>query len=405
MTHHSDAYAAPFAPLLVKRLMDDCKIGQGRIAVALKTSRSLVNLMVNKAYIPPTMPDLRKQLEMLLLSEPYCGKVSAWLIDNGVAITDIWAKLPEAAIKRKQTRRKSTSRKTVSKKITAKSQIIINCPEVEMLTRKAKEHFKPLFKDPFPVEGGIEKSADIYMSEEHLFLESAIMDAATNGGFMAIIGDSGAGKTVIRKKCVEKLQREAKVNVISPDFINCELITSQSLLDAIIMDISSETPKRALEHKTRQVKRLLLERSNDGTQSVLIIEEAHVLHWETIRRLKRFYEMESGWKKLLGIILLGQTELNDLLDTVRHPELREVIRRIQVARINGLDRNMLQAYLETKFKRVGKNMADVIDTSAIDALSKKLLTVNARGKRVSVAYPQVVNNYIVSAMNQAAEWG
>ncbi len=48
---------------------------------------------------------------------------------------------------------------------------------------------------------------------------------------------------------------------------------------------------------------------------LLVIEEAHGLPTATLKHLKRFFELEDGFKKLLGIVLIGQTELRmNLLD-------------------------------------------------------------------------------------------
>jgi len=372
MTKSSLAYALPRETLVLKRLIVECDINQSQLAKAAAISHATINLCVNRGYIPHTRPDFCADVEAYLQSPELAVRVQNWLLANGLRIADIWQAGDGRALHRAHSPRIGRHVAEGRLKSRVAMQPVnpehIKCKEVEMLTQATRDHFKPLFKDPFPTSGGIEKAADIYMSEEHMYIEAAILDAAKNGGFMAVIGDSGAGKTVIKKKCIEQLKRDGNINVILPDFVNCERINSSSMLDAIILDISSVTPKMKLEHKTRQVQQLLLERANEGTQSVLIIEEAHV---QTIRHLKRFYEMEHGWKKLLGIILLGQTELATLLDENRHPELREVIRRMQVAKLNGLDGN-LASYLELKFKRVGKKLTDVVDEEAINLLGRRL---------------------------------
>lgn len=395
-------YDKPFQPLLLRDLTVDCDISQGQLATLTGLSRPAINLCVNRGYIPTTRPLFRQQVESFVTSNPVANE---WLVLRGLKPDAIW-QISETDLKMKHPA--GTGQRTAQ---TRKKPLVyqpgeapIKHPEVAMLTQLAREHFKPLFRDPFPTDGGIEKSGDIYMGPEHLYLEAAIMEAAKNGGFMAVIAEAGGGKTVIRKKCIEQLKRDGSINVISPDFINCEFINSRSLLDAIIMDISSAKPKSKLEHKTRQVQALLIERAKEGRQSVLIIEEAHVLPWQTIRHLKRFYEMDYGWKRLLGIILIGQPELFTLLDEHTHPELREVIRRIQVAQINGLGPN-IKEYLEVKFKRVGKKLLDIVTEEAIETLNRRLTTVDKTGRKTSIAYPLTVNNYMVSAMNLAAEMG
>ena len=73
-----------------------------------------------------------------------------------------------------------------------------------------------------------------------------------------------------------------------------------------------------------------------GFAHVLIIEEAHDLSIATLKYLKRFWELEDGLKKLLSILLIGQTELAGKLDESKNYEAREIIRRMELLKIEPL---------------------------------------------------------------------
>jgi type II secretory pathway predicted ATPase ExeA len=148
-----------------------------------------------------------------------------------------------------------------------------------------------------------------------------------------------------------------------------------------------------------------MDRAKAGYRAVVIIEEAQNLKTQTLKYLKRFYELEDGYKKLLGIILIGQTELKHTFNEGQNVDMREVIRRVQVAEIRGLNGH-LREYLQVKVKRVGKDPADVIAEDAYDALSRRLTSTGRDGKsKVSHAYPLLVNNFVARAMNLAFETG
>jgi type II secretory pathway predicted ATPase ExeA len=85
---------------------------------------------------------------------------------------------------------------------------------------------------------------------------------------------------------------------------------------------------------------------------VLVIEEAHDLTTMMFKHLKRFWEMEKGFTKLLGIILIGQPELKAKLDARINFEAREFINRCEVFELSPLGPD-LEAYIEFKLKRVG----------------------------------------------------
>jgi type II secretory pathway predicted ATPase ExeA len=232
-----------------------------------------------------------------------------------------------------------------------------------------------------------------------------MLDAARHGGFLAIIGEVGSGKSVMRRMVVEQLKREGDMLVIYPQTIDKTRLTAASICDAIIYDISSEKAKIKLEDKSRQVQRLLLDRAKSGYRACLVIEEAHDLNVKTLKFLKRFYELEDGYRKLLGIILVGQTELKHLFNEAQNVDMREVIRRVQVAEIQGLNGHM-RDYLATKFKRVGAKIEDIFSEDSFDALSRRLTSASRDGKgNVSHAYPLLVNNYAAKAMNLAFEMG
>lgn len=402
-TRISRAYTADFQPLAIKALCVECNISQGDIAKQLDISRPLVNLVLNKGYLPPTHPDIQNQIQTYLNQPEHLQQVNYWLEQNNLTLADIWSPLGQDlrnAVVRQHGKRTSAGMR--KRPLITGGPEIITCKEVEMVHTEALRHFK-MFRNPFV--GDVEKSSDIYKSDEHHYIEMAMLDAAKHGGFLAVIGEVGSGKTTMRREVMEQLKRDSNVMAIFPQIIDKGRITASSICDAIVMDLSEEKPKIKLEAKTRQVQKLLMDRSRAGYQACLIIEEAHDLTTQTLKYLKRFYELEDGYKKLLGIILIGQTELKHMFNESQHVEMREVIRRVQVAEIKGLNGNLAD-YLTVKFKRVGIKLDDIMDVDAITALGKRLTTDDTRGKKpVSHAYPLLVNNFTARAMNLAYEMG
>lgn len=398
-------YKTGFVPLTIKSLLLDLDISQGILANACHVSRATINLAVNRGYIPQEFPRLRSDIETYLKSDLRGMRVDIWLSKNNLKMTDIWQ---PSAHDLRHTHATESIKRGIRTKSHGTSALmpgdpnLITCKEVEMVNTEALKHFK-MFRNPFV--GDVEKSADIYKSDEHHYIEMAMLDTAKHGGFLAVIGEVGSGKTTMRREVMEQLKKDSNVQVIYPQIIDKARITAGSICDAIVMDLSEEKPKIKLEAKTRQVQKLLMDRSRAGYQACLIIEEAHDLTTQTLKYLKRFYELEDGYKKLLGIILVGQTELKHMFNESQHVEMREVIRRVQVAEIKGLNGNLAE-YLTVKFKRVGAKLADIMDDDAVTALSKRLTSDDGRGKKpISHAYPLLVNNFTARAMNMAYEMG
>lgn len=278
-----------------------------------------------------------------------------------------------------------------------------HAPEPEMLSQRAREHFRvtrPLFIDD------VQGPDDLFLSRDQRYIRESIYQAAKHGGLIAIVGESGSGKSTLRRDLIDRIKRDGdQIIVIQVQTVDKEKLTTQHICDAVIADISSEKPKLSLEAKARQVQRLLTDSARMGNRHVLIIEEAHDLTVKTMKYLKRFWEMEDGFRKLLSVTLIGQPELGDRLDERKNYEMREFIRRCEVAQLAPLD-NHLEEYFELKFKRIGMNAADVIDKSAYDALRARLVRTNPYTKVIeSQCYPLIVQNALIKCMNRAAEIG
>ena len=147
-----------------------------------------------------------------------------------------------------------------------------------------------------------------------------------------------------------------------------------------------------------------------GRKHVLIIEEAHALATPTLKHLKRFYELQDGFKKLLSIILIGQTELGRKLSE-QNPEVREVVQRCEVVHLPALD-NHVEPYLRHKLNRAELSFDALFALDAVDEIRNRLRhseTENQRGQRgvrtTSLCHPLAINNLVSAAMNEAVKIG
>lgn len=276
----------------------------------------------------------------------------------------------------------------------------------------AKKHFG-LFRDPFADD--VQSHEDVFVSPDIRYVREAIFQTAKHGGFMAVTGESGAGKSTLRRDLIDRISRESQpIIVIEPYVLGMEdndqkgkTLKAAHIAEAILNTVAPlENVKRSPEARFRQLHRVLRDSRRAGNSHVLIIEEAHGLSIPTIKHLKRFFELEDGFKKLLSIILIGQTELKLKLSETNH-EVREVVQRCEVVELAPLD-SRLEEYLKFKLDRIGKPLSEVIDASGIDALRAKLtVSTNRRDRRdtVSLLYPLAVGNLLTACMNLAAEIG
>lgn len=276
--------------------------------------------------------------------------------------------------------------------------------ETEMLTPQAKKQFS-LFRDPFTDD--VQGPEDVFLSADQRYIREVLFATARHGGFVAVAGESGSGKTTLRRDMLDRIQREGlPVIAIQPRAIDKGTLTASAICHAIIDDLNpgAKVP-RSLEAQARAVERVLTESSRAGNAHVLIIEEAHDLNIQTLKYLKRFWELEDGFRKLLGIILVGQPELKDKLNEQRNYAAREVIRRCEIAELMPLD-NVLEDYLRLKFKRVGADYDAIFAGDAADGIRQRLTRPGKTPRdMISMVYPLTVNRLVIRSLNLAAELG
>lgn len=286
--------------------------------------------------------------------------------------------------------------------------------EIMLLAKQAlfpatKKHFG-LFRDPFAED--IRSVEDVFTSADVRYVREALFQTAKHGGFMAVVGESGAGKSTLRRDLIDRINQEnAPIQVIEPYIIAMEdndvkgkTLKASHIAESIITTLAPlENVKRSPEARFRQLHRVLKESVKSGYSNVLIIEEAHALPIPTLKHLKRFFELEDGFKKLLSIVLVGQPELKLKLSE-RNTEVREVVQRCEIVELAPLDAE-LERFVEHKLERVGKKISDIFEEDAFLAVRQRLTSTNRNKTTTSLLYPLAIGNLLTAAMNLAESLG
>ncbi len=92
-------------------------------------------------------------------------------------------------------------------------------------------------------------------------------------------------------------------------------------------------------------------------------------------------------------MLIGQPELATKLSE-RNMEVREVVQRCEVVELLPLDNN-LEEFLTFKLQRAGKQLTDIMDAGAVDAIRARLSNPGSHRKIWSaccIRWPSVTGN-------------
>lgn len=370
--------------MTLKEAVSATGLSQRQLAGELSISPAAVNSLVNNGIWPV------KNVENIRL------RMIALLVERG-GLT------PQAALNCIPASKASNSKRT-------------NGEDIMMIRKQtllpATKRYFNIHVDPFGAE--VQCEEDLFLSNEGRYIRETMLSTAKHGGMLAIIGESGSGKSTLRRSLIEHLRKsELGIIPIEPYVLGMEdndktgkTLKALHIAEAILYTVApSEKSQSSPEARFRQVHRVLKDSAKAGNKHCLILEEAHSLSYVTLKHLKRFYELEDGYKRLLSIILIGQRELKDKL-AESSAEVREVVQRMEVVEVQPLDID-LAGYVRHRLARAGLDADKLLAPDALDALVIKHSGPVERNSKeaASLLYPLAVGNTLTAALNMAASIG
>lgn len=183
-----------------------------------------------------------------------------------------------------------------------------------------------MYKEYF---GFVEMPFSIVPNSRYLFLSQRHQEAMQNlqaglgdgGGFAMLTGEVGTGKTTVAKAMLASLDEHTQAGLIlNPTFSNIEL------LEAVCDEFEIDYPEQAsLKQLSQAIHSFLLDSYEQGIQTLLVIDEAQHLAADVLEQLRLLTNLETDSRKLLKVLLVGQPELQQHLQT---NQLRQLAQRI-----------------------------------------------------------------------------
>lgn len=141
-------------------------------------------------------------------------------------------------------------------------------------------------------------------------------------GFVVLTGEVGCGKTTICRSVLNSLPG----TVHSALILNPSLTASQ-LVRAILFDLGLEPKGQDKLVHIAQLNRFLLDCLEKNENVTVIIDESQNLDPQLMEQVRMLSNLETDQHKLMQMILSGQPELKNRLQT---PELRQLRQRVMV---------------------------------------------------------------------------
>ena len=187
----------------------------------------------------------------------------------------------------------------------------------------------------------------LYLSKQHArakaYMESTIW---FTDGFVVITGEIGAGKTTLIETFLRELQSDAIVAQI-----NQTQLSPTAFLQSVLVQFGFSPFNMKKPEVLSTLNQFLMEQFSNGRKVLLIIDEAQNLTNRVLEEIRMLSGVETTKEKVLRIILAGQPELNDKLNS---PELVQLTQRVRLRfHLTALSKAETNAYIDHRLEVAG----------------------------------------------------
>ena len=220
------------------------------------------------------------------------------------------------------------------------------------------KHFK-LKEQPFRLTPD---PAFLYWSNQHArakaYMESTIWLA---DGFVVITGDIGAGKTTLLQSFLTELDDDIVYAVVSQT-----QLTPTQFLQSVLTEFGFKPFNKHKVELLDMLNMFLIEQYSNGKKVVLIVDEAQNLTKKVLEEIRLLSGIETHKEKVLRIILAGQPELKDTLDSRK---LKQLVQRVRLRfHIGPLDLRETREYIVHRLSIAGRKSNDLFGESTYDVI-------------------------------------
>lgn len=210
-----------------------------------------------------------------------------------------------------------------------------------------------------------EKPFKLVPNPEYLFLSKSHEEALAHlnyavsqgDGFVEITGEVGTGKTTLCRAFLEGLDEQTvAAYIFNPKLGPKQLI--KSINDEFGIVSEADNTKNLID----KLNAFLMQKKAERKRVIVIIDEAQNLSKVVLEQLRLLSNLETNKEKLLQIILVGQPELAEMLESY---DLRQIGQRISLRyQINPLSFKEAQEYIQYRLNIASQKRSALFEPAA-----------------------------------------
>jgi type II secretory pathway predicted ATPase ExeA len=224
----------------------------------------------------------------------------------------------------------------------------------------------------------------LYLSKNHArakaYMESTIW---FTDGFVVITGEIGSGKTTL----IETFLREIGSDVVVAQ-INQTQVSALEFLQSVLVQFGFQPFKMRKAELLATLNQFLIDQHAAQRKVLLVVDEAQNLSQRVLEEVRMLSGVETTKEKVLRIILAGQPELNDKLDS---PELTQLAQRVRLRfHLTALTADEMQSYIRHRLEIAGAGGREIFAPDTFEKIY-----------RYTGGTPRLVNTLCDTAMMAA----
>ncbi len=184
--------------------------------------------------------------------------------------------------------------------------------------RLASDLSPDLGLDQFPQEPFDDTDSPEFFYPEHTRIQRLrlLLHLTSLDEILLIIGQPGAGKTMLLKQFLLQAKENASVNLIDVYDIKNEIQFLTSIAEVLGLDLTQKEPEQPLKH---QILDAIKDLQQTKLRTILAIDNAHKLNIECLQCIEAIVRHTQQHSKPLHIVIAGDTEIQK---TLEHPDLK-----------------------------------------------------------------------------------
>ena len=187
--------------------------------------------------------------------------------------------------------------------------------------------------------------ADLWLPPSKEELCDDLVDAVGEHESVLLVGDPGVGKT-----CVLRALRQRLTGAFRLTYCHNATLGRRDFYRQLCMALGL-SPQATAAAVFFRVTQHVQELGRDRVHPVFLLDEAHLLHQDTLDHLHILLNYEWDSRPLLSLVLIGLPELRDRLELRRNRSLHSRLHRR--LRLDPLTPDDTGAYIRMRLRRAG----------------------------------------------------